>query len=59
MIITMQKLMQKCEAEKLWLNSFTDSVDVNLRKLWAIVRDREAWRVAVHGVAESQTRFSD
>ena len=59
MIITTQKLMQKYEAERLWLNSFTDSVDVNLRKLWAIVRDREAWRAAVHGVAESQTRFSD
>ena len=33
--------------------TITDSVDVNLRKLWAIVEDREAWHAAAHGVAES------
>ena len=42
-----------------WLNSITDSVDVNLRKLWEIVKDREARHVAVHGVAKSRTRLSD
>ena len=38
-----------------WLDSITDSMDMNLSKLWVIVKDREAWRTAVHEVAKSQT----
>ena len=38
-----------------WLDSITNPLDMNLGKLWEMVKDREAWRAAIHGVEKSQT----
>ena len=42
-----------------WFDGIIDSTDESLSQLWEIVKDREAWHAAIHGVAKCQTRFSD
>ena len=42
-----------------WLDAITDSVDMDLGRLWQFVMDREAWHAVVHGIAKSRIQLSD
>ena len=47
------------QQKMIWSDSITDSMGMNLSKLWETVKDREAWHAAVLGVAKNQTQLSD
>ena len=58
-MLGMIEIRRKEQQRMRWLDVFTFSMDMNLGKLWEMVRNRKAWRAVVHGVTKSQIQLSD